>query len=680
MTSKENAIQVISKLKIGNFKALKDVELHLKPLSYILGENSLGKSSVSQALRLIAQNFRDSDPQSFKLNLPGLKLGQFEKVKTLGTNDGFSIALGMNPLGPKNDLNLEPGTQDLLEISTKFNIEQRTFRRSINDAILANLMSKEQVTQVSSPGMMTKVPLQEIQFKTRETELTLSPTVVGAKRWVEGNIGEFTIPAGSFLEFKSANFLQDLVVGLSKSDMAHSLKAPILSASEINEAKTFIAENEQRSTDSSLRMLNVSLSDALMLHISIMRAEAQTSEYREFDLGQIYGPDVFPKFLEFLARRCVSARDIIEERGTNFEDLNGDLESVITEFAMFVDENDQLLWRDSDEIAEDHAIDQTYFNLHVDLKGFDSNAIIRHLVEYDLKYPHSWFYDFWFNPVSKIQSDMELERFRQQILSANENVTKQLHYVGPLRGDGYTIQNVDKNIDSFLPVGLVGEQLVQALIEDADVPAVAKTKDNLGQLVNLVRAGKESEYRPVYRYPHGNGSSGNSLKEALETWIQFFELGEKLQVSDLGVLGLQVFVDQKNLYHLGSGVSQILPVVTACLVAEPGSLTIIEQPELHLHPAAQQKLADFFLAISKSGRNLFIETHSEYMINRTRREVALKRADPNSIQLFFAERGDEQTLIREGNLNGSGGFEYWPKGFFSQTEDDLLEILKQLNQ
>lgn len=93
--------------------------------------------------------------------------------------------------------------------------------------------------------------------------------------------------------------------------------------------------------------------------------------------------------------------------------------------------------------------------------------------------------------------------------------------------------------------------------------------------------------------------------------------------------------------------SQILPKVTVCLVAEPGSLTIIEN-------------------------------HSEYMINRTKREVAIKRAEPESLQLFFVERGDEQTIVREGNLNGSSGFEYWPKGFFSQTEDELLEILRAI--
>jgi hypothetical protein len=68
------------------------------------------------------------------------------------------------------------------------------------------------------------------------------------------------------------------------------------------------------------------------------------------------------------------------------------------------------------------------------------------------------------------------------------------------------------------------------------------------------------------------------------------------------------------------------------------------------------------------------------MINRTRRDVALKKADAKDIQLFFAERGEEETTIREANLTGSGGFEYWPKGFFSQTEDDLLEILRALDQ
>ncbi|WP_162528596.1 AAA family ATPase [Mycolicibacterium sp. CBMA 361] len=77
-----------------------------------------------------------------------------------------------------------------------------------------------------------------------------------------------------------------------------------------------------------------------------------------------------------------------------------------------------------------------------------------------------------------------------------------------------------------------------------------------------------------------------------------------------------------DLTSVGTGVSQVLPVLVMCLQAPPGSLLLIEQPELHLNPAVQQKLADFLLAIAASGRQLLVETHSDYLITRLRLRTA----------------------------------------------------------
>ncbi len=133
------------------------------------------------------------------------------------------------------------------------------------------------------------------------------------------------------------------------------------------------------------------------------------------------------------------------------------------------------------------------------------------------------------------------------------------------------------------------------------------------------------------------------------------------------------------LSSVGVGVSQLLPVLVLCLLAEPGSVILLEQPELHLHPALQQRLADFFIAMVKSGRQLIVETHSEYMVSRLRRRIV---EDPDDdlldiAKVVFAERDQETGLssYREVELSPYGAIEEWPAGFFDQAAEEERAII-----
>jgi predicted ATPase len=106
---------------------------------------------------------------------------------------------------------------------------------------------------------------------------------------------------------------------------------------------------------------------------------------------------------------------------------------------------------------------------------------------------------------------------------------------------------------------------------------------------------------------------------------------------------------------------------------------MLEQPELHLHPALQQRLGDFLLACANSGRQLIVETHSEYIVSRLRRRIAAAPEDSlvSTVEILFAEK-DEQgdTHFRPVRANEYGGIEEWPKGFFDQTASEAQEILR----
>lgn len=174
------------------------------------------------------------------------------------------------------------------------------------------------------------------------------------------------------------------------------------------------------------------------------------------------------------------------------------------------------------------------------------------------------------------------------------------------------------------------------------------------------------------------------LLEAVRRWMVDFGLSGDLRVREdmpqmLGIdvvpLGLQQAV---TLSAVGVGVSQVLPVIVQCLVAGPGALVILEQPELHLHPAAQQRLADFLLACLAWGQNLLVESHSEYLVLRLRRRVAEDLTDRlrDDLVLLFASRDQNgETVYQPIELTTTGAMVDWPEGFFDQGPDEAHQLL-----
>jgi predicted ATPase len=98
---------------------------------------------------------------------------------------------------------------------------------------------------------------------------------------------------------------------------------------------------------------------------------------------------------------------------------------------------------------------------------------------------------------------------------------------------------------------------------------------------------------------------------------------------------------------------------------------------LHLHPAVQQRLADFFLACARSGRQLVVETHSEPLVTRLRRRVAEGDADETLklVSLLFTELRGGDTHLEAVELNSYGGLNSWPEGFFDGQIDDVENII-----
>ena len=176
------------------------------------------------------------------------------------------------------------------------------------------------------------------------------------------------------------------------------------------------------------------------------------------------------------------------------------------------------------------------------------------------------------------------------------------------------------------------------------------------------------------------------LSEALDYWLREFELADNARSEDRGRMGIGLSVTppglarEVDLTAVGVGVSQILPVIVLCLLAAPGTLVVLEQPELHLHPKLEQKLADFLLACARSGRQLVIETHSEHLVNRLRYRIASDPTDATHdlIRLVFAENSGGVTSYREPEINQYGGIgDDWPAGFLDLGAREAQDLVRE---
>ena len=141
----------------------------------------------------------------------------------------------------------------------------------------------------------------------------------------------------------------------------------------------------------------------------------------------------------------------------------------------------------------------------------------------------------------------------------------------------------------------------------------------------------------------------------------------------MGVLG------EVSPLNTGAGNSYLLKLLVMCMIAKPGHVLLIENPEIHLHPGAQSRLGVLFGFLAARGVQLIVETHCEHLINRIRYEVYKQKLNAKDVVLYYKPSVDQE-FIQMGILptghfcNKEGGRFNFPSGFFDSTLSELLEI------
>ena len=133
-----------------------------------------------------------------------------------------------------------------------------------------------------------------------------------------------------------------------------------------------------------------------------------------------------------------------------------------------------------------------------------------------------------------------------------------------------------------------------------------------------------------------------------------------------------------SLTDVGFGVSQILPVLVLLYYVPEHSTVLMEQPEIHLHPAVQSGLADVMLSVARV-RNvqILVESHSEHLMRRLQRRVAEAEVSYDDVKLYFVSLQRGAAQISDLLLNEWGEIETGRRGFSATKWAKSRQLLRR---
>jgi predicted ATPase len=237
---------------------------------------------------------------------------------------------------------------------------------------------------------------------------------------------------------------------------------------------------------------------------------------------------------------------------------------------------------------------------------------------------------------------------------------KNIHFVSADRL--LPLKYVNKvNLPEFIHVGARGEYTVNILADSVNLPDVNDA---------LCR-----------------GNDAASIIQQTIEWLSYILDGAKIDIKGLDKESSVLYMllnSKKSSYsykpiNVGFGYSYILPLIVTGLIAKTGETIIIENPEAHLHPKAQSRITEFFAKVASCGVQIFMESHSEHILNGIRLCALNPETGINTNDVsihYFNESFSSERL----EMDEKAKIKNWPSGFFDQQENDLAEIFKYSRQ
>lgn len=568
---------MIRKISFENYKAFKSGELKLKPITILLGANSVGKSSIINLLLMLQQTARVSNYKSaFKLHGENVSLGECENLfRNKDTQNNIVIDFEFESKQLSDLLQ-----KQLYEEFIDRIIEPVRFLYRFKDSILNEYFHDDIIKFLDDMLPLDDIIITKDMFLNIVNGIEkINTDIISQDKQVDDFIRYYT--SRGYIRNNSSR--ETLV---SMYDFLFNLKGIDNNIFNISFECSYINQNDEGTIR--LKKVIIKNNDTEILRVVL--------DYK-IDVGLYDNVRVFSDY---------SPKELLCE-----------------------------------EIAKQEFMEQIKHN----------STIFSWIDSYDGEY-RDFYYDDVDNDINALDTKVVSQILGLSLTHIRKYFTKELvNHVSPLRAHPKRYYFLDNaNINTSINT-LDGNSLTEVLKENTKV----RTKVN--------------------------------------EWLKKF--GLQVNVSTLQDIIHKLKVRQHSLElditDVGFGISQILPIIVQGFLSFDNSLTMIEQPEIHLHPKMQADLADLFIDIVKNRNKrksnsmnlqkyLLIETHSEYLLRRLRRRIAEGKISSEDVAIYFLEHPDDGqsgTIINEKTISSNGYFD-WPQDFYAkELLNDTTEFIKQ---
>lgn len=187
---------------------------------------------------------------------------------------------------------------------------------------------------------------------------------------------------------------------------------------------------------------------------------------------------------------------------------------------------------------------------------------------------------------------------------------------------------------------------------------------------------------------HPNAKS-TRLIHNVEAWLNEISPGVKIIIEDIKGLDLvklsfqyeieSGYTNEFKPINVGFGITYALPVIVALLTAQAGKITIIENPESHLHPRGQAKIGELAALAAANESQVFIETHSDHVLNGVRVSVKEKRILNSEVGIYYFDRNPNKSEFESNatliSIDENGELAQYPKGLMDEWSNQLFKLI-----
>jgi len=194
---------------------------------------------------------------------------------------------------------------------------------------------------------------------------------------------------------------------------------------------------------------------------------------------------------------------------------------------------------------------------------------------------------------------------------------------------------------------------------------------------------------------HENSKTINIL-DNVNAWLGEISPGVKITVlpnTDIEAIRLaiqfdagpdNVITNEFRPINVGFGLTYVLSIIISILTSKPGDIVILENPEAHLHPKGQSKMGTLASLAAEQGVQLFIETHSDHILNGIRLAVKAGQVFNDKIAIFYFDRPksdpDHKSIIRDIKILNNSKLSEFPEGFFDEWTNALYQLANVNNE